>query len=129
MSLRAAARMLTLDRWHVAIVGYAALAAFCRPLTMPAAVAVLLAGIGLFVLGARWRPTDRPRVRPPRSAMMQWLAVASLIAAWEVVAFVWGNDADRPTLSLLLDPVLDTYPGRFLGWVAWLLAGRWLVTR
>jgi hypothetical protein len=129
MSLRPAARVFALDRWHVATVGYAALAALCRPHTMPAAVAVVVAGLGLFVLGARRRATGVPPLRPPRPALVQWAAVVLLIAAWELVAFVWGNDADRPTLSLLLDPVLDTYPARFLGWVAWLLAGRWLVTR
>jgi hypothetical protein len=32
-------------------------------------------------------------------------------------------------LSLLLDPVLETYPARVLGYALWLAAGRWLVTR
>jgi hypothetical protein len=36
-----------------------------------------------------------------------------------------GNDSAHPTFSLLLDPVLEAYPGR----LAWLGVGRWLVTR
>jgi hypothetical protein len=46
-----------------------------------------------------------------------------------VTAALWGNDLSHPTLSLLLDPVLETYPGRVAGWIAWLGVGRWLVTR
>ena len=34
-----------------------------------------------------------------------------------------------PTLSLLLDLVLATYPGRIAGWIAWLGVDRWLVIR
>ena len=52
-----------------------------------------------------------------------------LFAAWEATAALWGNDAAHPTLSLQLDPVLATYPGRIVGWIAWLGLGRWLVTR
>jgi len=46
-----------------------------------------------------------------------------------VTAVLWGNDSSQPTFSLPLDPVLDTYPGRLVGWLAWLAVGRWLVTR
>jgi hypothetical protein len=44
-------------------------------------------------------------------------------------AALWGNDSAHPTFSLLVDPILDTYPGRLLGWFGWLATGRWLVTR
>jgi hypothetical protein len=117
------------DRWDAAIGGYALLAALCRPLSAPAAVAVLLPGLLLAVLRA-----SRP-VRPlaphaqPRRAALQWLALAALGGLWWLVAFQWGNDATHPTLSLLLDPVLDTYGGRVAGYACWLAAGRWLVTR
>ena len=46
-----------LERWEAVVVGYAALAALCRPLTVQAAVAVALPGIALVVLAAH---------RPPR---------------------------------------------------------------
>jgi len=57
------------------------------------------------------------------------LVLALLLVAWELIAVFWGNDSAHPTLSLLLDPVLDTYPGRLFGYLAWLGVGRWLGTR
>jgi hypothetical protein len=68
------------------------------------------------------------RVRPDRwdAAVVGY---AMVFAAWEATAALWGNDAAHPTLSLLVDPVLATYPGRVAGWIAWLGVGRWLVTR
>lgn len=119
------------DRWDAAIVGYALLAALARPLTVPAAVAVLVPGGVLLALRAR-RPV-RPRAALPRPAVLVWAVLAAAAAGWELVAFGWAPgqppDADHPTLSLLLDPVLDTYPGRLAAYVVWLAAGRWLVTR
>ena len=120
---------LVFDRWDVVIVGYALIAAVFKPLTVPAAVAVLIPGVLLLVLRA-----TRP-VRPlPSSAVSSgtvalWLALAASGAAWWLVAFLWGNDPQHPTLSLLLDPVLETYPARVLGYALWLAAGRWLVAR
>ena len=64
-----------------------------------------------------------------RRHVAPWVLLGVLLAAWEVAGLAWGNDAAHPTLSLLLDPVLDTYPGRLGGWLVWLGAGRWLVTR
>jgi hypothetical protein len=113
--------------WGAAVAGYAAVAALCRPLTIPAAVAVVLAVIALVVLAAhRGRP---PRVAVERRHVVPWVVLLALFAAWETTAALWGNDAAHPTLSLLLDPVLETYPGRLVGWTAWLGVGAWLVTR
>jgi hypothetical protein len=116
-----------LDRWDGVLVGYAALAALCRPLTVEAAVAVALPGIALVVLAGRRRP-------PPRAVLAArhvapWAGLVAAVAAWEAAAMLWGNDAAHPTLSLVLDPVLATYLGRVGGWIAWLGVGRWLVTR
>jgi hypothetical protein len=116
-----------LDRWGAAAVGYATLAAWCRPLTVEAAAAVVLPAIVLVVLAAHRRP--RPRVVLASRYRASWAGLVVLFAAWEVTAALWGNDAAHPTLSLLLDPVLATYPGRVVGWIAWLGVGRWLVTR
>jgi len=55
--------------------------------------------------------------------------LALLFGGWELTAALWGNDSAHPTFSLLVDPILDTYPGRLLGWFGWLATGRWLVTR
>jgi hypothetical protein len=116
-----------LDRWDGALVGYAALAALCPPLTAGAAAAVALPAVALVVLAARRGPPRRVVLAPRHAA--PWVGVLVLFGAWELTAALWGNDAAHPTLSLLLDPVLATYPGRVVGWVVWLGAGRWLVTR
>ena len=115
------------DRWDAAVVGYAMLAAFCRPLTVEAAAAVALPAIALVVLAARRRPP--PRVLLAGRHVAPWVGLVVVFAAWEATAALWGNDAAHPTLSLLVDPVLATYPGRVAGWIAWLGVGRWLVTR
>jgi hypothetical protein len=111
----------------VALVGYAALAALCRPLTLLSAVAVALAAIALVAPAAHGQPPLRSVRRGWDAA--PWVVLAMLLAAWEITAVLWGDDAAHPTLSLLLDPVLATYPGRVAGWLAWLGLGRWLVTR
>jgi hypothetical protein len=117
-----------LDRWDALIVGCALLAALARPLTTSAVLAVAVPGVLLLALRVR-RPVARPVEVGMRGGTVAWSALAAGVAAWWLVAFTWGNDANHPTLSLLLDPVFDTYPGRLAGWLAWLCAGRWLVTR
>ena len=111
----------------VALIGYAAVAALSRPLTLPAAVAVAVTGIALVILDAHRRPL--PRVALGRRHVAPWAVFMALFATWEATGAVWGNDGAHPTLSLLLDPVLATYPGRVAGWLTWLGVGRWLVTR
>ena len=116
------------DRWDALIVGYALLAALARPLTAPAVLAVAWPGVLLLMVRAR-RPVARPSEPLPGGAVATWATLAAAVAGWWLVAFTWGNDAEHPTLSLLLDPLFDTYPGRLAGWLAWLGTGRWLVTR
>ena len=70
-----------------------------------------------------------PRVLLAGRHVAPWVGLVVVFAAWEATAALWGNDAAHPTLSLLVDPVLATYPGRVAGWIAWLGVGRWLVTR
>ena len=128
MSAMQVTRGVRLDRWDALLLLYAVWAAFYRPLTAPAAIVVLLAGVALLTLAAR-RPMPRWRAVCPRRCIVPWAVLALLFAGWELTAAFWGNDSAHPTFSLLLDPVLETYPGRLLGWLAWLGVGRWLVTR
>ncbi|MGH3882490.1 MAG: hypothetical protein ACRDRC_03660, partial [Pseudonocardiaceae bacterium] len=88
MSLRQGVGALRerVDRWDAASVGYALIAAVFEPLTVPAAVAVLIPGVLL-----AWRAT-RP-VRPLPSGAVSpgtvalWLALAAAGAGWWLVAF------------------------------------------
>lgn len=110
-----------------AVIGYALLAASARPLTGPAAAAVLLPGGVLLVAGLRRTPTRLRRVG--RRAAVTWLGLGVLFCLWELGAFLAGNDEAHPTFSILTDPVLDTWPGRVAGYLLWLGTGAWLVTR
>jgi hypothetical protein len=123
-----ATRDARLGRWDALIFLYAVLAALCRPLTAPAAVVVLLPGVALLAL-TTWRRVPPRRAGYPRRCVVPWVVLTLLFGGWELTATLWGNDSAHPTFSLLLDPVLETYPGRLLGWLAWLGVGRWLVTR
>ncbi|NMI02152.1 hypothetical protein [Pseudonocardia acidicola] len=129
MTIAERARGLRLDRWDAAIAGYALLAAPARPLTAPAAVAVLAPGVLLLVLRARHPVAPLPSTARPVAAAVLWLGLGVLFGLWELAAALWGDDAAHPTFSLMLDPVLATYPGRVLGYLGWLALGRWLVTR
>lgn len=106
---------------------YALLAGTARPLTPQAAVAVFLPAAALLWLGVRRVPRRLVRVGRPTAAL--WLGLGVVFCLWELGAFLWGNDEAHPTFSILTDPVFATYPGRVLGYLLWLGAGSWLVTR
>lgn len=110
-----------------AIVAYALLAAMCRPLTGPALVAVLGAGVPLCWLGVRRRPR-RARSVARRSAAV-WLGLGGLAVLFELVLWLGPDDPAHPTLSTLADPVLSTYPGRVIGYLLWIGSGAWLASR
>lgn len=122
-------RPARVDWWIPAIVAYALIAALFQPLTWPAAVALVVPGLVLLVLRLRRGVAPLPVSARPGSAGLQWGGLLIAFSAWELVAWFWGNDAEHPTLSLLLDPTLEHYPVRVLGYLGWLAAGRWLVTR
>jgi hypothetical protein len=108
------------------VVAYALAAAFCRPLTWPALAAVLLVGVPLVWYGVRRRPVV-PGVDGRSVAV--WGGVAAVGVTLELALRFGPNDLAWPTLSTLVDPVLDTYPGRVAGYLLWLGAGVWLVRR
>lgn len=109
------------------VVAYALVAALCRPLTTAALAAVLVAGLPLCWVGVRRRPRRAEPVGGRSVAV--WLGLGGLAGAFELAVFLGPDDAAHPTLSTLLDPLLGTYPGRVLGYLVWIGAGLWLVTR
>jgi hypothetical protein len=108
------------------IVAYALVAALCRPLTWPALAAVLLVGVPLAWYGVRRKPAV-PAVGGRSVAV--WSGVAAVGVTLELALRLGPNDLAWPTLSTLLDPALETYPGRVAGFALWLGAGAWLVRR
>jgi hypothetical protein len=108
------------------VVAYALAAAFCRPLTLAALAAVLLVGVPVVWFGVRARPVV-PAVSGRTVAV--WGGVAAVGVTLELALRLGPNNRAWPTLSTLLDPVLETYPGRAVGYLLWLGAGVWLVRR
>ena len=120
-----------------AVALYAAAVSFTPPLSVAAAVAVVVPATVVLVLATRHRPghgqqrpaTD-PRVRRTAAA---WAVLVVLGATLELAAWLHQPaynvaSPDFPTLSLLLDPVTDGGPGRFVAWCIWLYVG-WRVMR
>ncbi|MFZ0877015.1 MAG: hypothetical protein WAN20_21220 [Pseudonocardiaceae bacterium] len=105
--------------WDALLPLHAILDALCRLPTTPAAVVVLVPGAALLALAACGCV---PQVRAvcSRRSVVPGVVLALLFGGWELSATVWGNDSAHPTFSLLLAPALETYPGRFVGWLAWL---------
>jgi hypothetical protein len=106
---------------------YALVAAVCQPLTSSASVAVLVAAVPLCWFGVR-RP---PRRAPPvgRRSVGVWFGIGGLAGALELAIWLGPDDHAHPTLSTLADPLLQTYPGRVLGYLLWAGLGVWLVSR
>jgi hypothetical protein len=63
-----------------------------------------------------------------------WAAVFVALGLWELGAWLLqpslttGSPA-HPTISILLDPLLGSHPGRSVGFAAWLALGWFLVRR
>jgi hypothetical protein len=115
---------------------YAAGAALSRPLSDAATVAVAAPGLVVVVLACLRDRYAGLGTRRPRTArtVLAWAAVVALFAAWDLAAWLQQpayNVAsyDHPTISLLLDPVLEPWPVRFAAWCGWLYVGWRLVRR
>jgi hypothetical protein len=111
----------------ITVVAYALVAAACRPLTGAALGAVLVAGVPLCWAGVRRRPRRAEPVGGRTVAV--WCGLGVLAGLFELGVWLGPDDAAHPTLSTLADPVLSTYPGRVIGYLLWVGAGLWLVSR
>ncbi|MFI6954324.1 hypothetical protein ACIBJI_12710 [Nocardia sp. NPDC050408] len=123
-------RMLLLAVGAVLAVGGAA----TRPFSWSATVLVVVPVVLVLVLAFRTRPQQIPRTVRLRRGVAVWSTLLVGASAWEVYAFVrqtdWTRPSDlHPTLSTLLDPALEHWPLRVVGWLVWLGAGWWLVSR
>ncbi len=106
-------------------------AAFPR-YSWPATVAIW--ALALAAVGLAWGGPDRRSARPTTSGALVWGGVAIAAGGWELAALaqqptLLEGSPDHPTLSVLLDPVLATYPGRVAVLACWLALGRYLVRK
>jgi hypothetical protein len=114
---------------------YVVLVAGFARYSMPATLAVWApAAVGVAV-GWRRRTSDGPDPAPvPAAGAAVWAAVFVALALWELAALLlqpslttdsWAH----PTISVLLDPILATHPGRAVVLSLWLASGWWLLRR
>jgi hypothetical protein len=92
---------------------------------------VAFIAIGVTVLIVAWEPAPE-RVKRPHSAFLKsmwfWSMAALALSLWEAAAFVLsvtlpdGNN-NFPTISVLLDPFVESAGGRFVFVALWLAAG------
>lgn len=100
-----------------------------RPFTWPAMVSTTIGGLAIFVVA--WRragataitPASTPASRPGLVAWALWLAAAT---GWELWALSMHPRASHPTLSSLLNDLMETHPGRSAALLVWLGLGWWL---
>ncbi|MEU2176829.1 hypothetical protein ABZ552_21600 [Nocardia sp. NPDC019219] len=105
-----------------------------RPFSWPATALVAVAALGATVLAFRGRFERLPRSARLGRGLVVWSALLVAASAWEVYALLRQPalnqpSHEHPTLSTLLDPALEQWPLRFAGWLVWLAAGWWLVSR
>ncbi len=93
-----------------------------RPFTWPALMAVVVAGVGTIVLGTRRRrPPERRALNT--NGVLIWGIVCALLVGWELAAYFQHPRAAHPTVSSLVDPVIDWRPARALAFLAWIALG------
>lgn len=92
-------------------------------------VAMILIGVTALLLA--WAPA-RARAEHPRRAYVRssviWSVLGVTLCLWEAIMFVLstflpGGTAVYPTISVLLDPFLEWWPGKIVFIGLWLLAG------
>lgn len=123
-----------LSIWVIAIlvVAVATVLYLFPPHSMPNAftlLALLPAGIALiFYVDPKQHP--KPTLSVTR-ARLSWGLWAFLFAVIELIAFIGGfltnDDNSFPTISIILDPVLETQLGRAVFVALWLMAGVFLL--
>lgn len=97
---------------------------------------LLVSGIGLSVLLFAWpdHGGSGSGREPLRRAGILWSVIAVAACLIEVVSFLLGvpsaaAQAEHPSISLLLDPALDTIEGRIVFTALWLVGGIALLRR
>lgn len=106
----------------IAVAGFCWVAAGLRPFTslMYAVVAASIAGVGALA----WRNRDgRVRPRIVRRDAAAWVILLGLLAVVETEAYLSSPRAEHPTLSSMVDAVMDSHPGRTAVFALWLLGG------
>lgn len=94
------------------------------------AEAVAIAAVGVLVMVVGWWQPDRTAAgsteRYRRTALL-WCCVGVVVCLWELAVFLLADpplhEYEYPTLSYLLQPIVDQPAGRGLLLVAWIAVG------
>lgn len=117
----------------VGLVAYAWIGSGLASMTWLATVAVAVPAALVAVVVLRRPAGERTGLGPAlRRTTIAWAVLIGVGLLWEAWAFfhqpaLTVGSWDYPTLSTLLDPVLQHRVLRFAGWLIWLHAGRRLV--
>lgn len=112
----------------------AGLAIALGPRTGPMSI-LIVTGLGIAAVALVWRREPETSTRSAeahRRSRRAWATIAIALCLWEAAAYVLSVTVPRgwigfPTVSLLLEPVVDNGWTRAVLIAAWLSAGVWLV--
>ncbi len=109
------------------VLGYAWASAALRSFTWPAMVSTSLGGLA--VLALAWQRNARTATtRVSREGFLTWTAWLAAATGWEPWALSMHPRAAHPTISSLINILIETHPGRAVALLAWLALGWWLAS-
>jgi hypothetical protein len=120
-------------RWRLlalaaATLCYAWVGGGLSPFTWPAVVSTIIGGLAVFI--AAWRgPTTSTTTPASRQDLVAWVLWLAAVTGWELWALSMHPRSSHPTLSSLLNNLLETHPGRSVALLVWLGLGWWLARR
>lgn len=100
-------------------------------------VFVTMMVLGVVMVAMAWAPVERRSENGENASALRrsawlWASIAVAVCLWEAITFVLsmiasGGSEAHPTVSVLLDPMLETILGRIVFVGLWLAAGAGLV--
>lgn len=98
--------------------------------TWQSTATVLVPGLAIYTLGIARSPQRRPAPQPIATpGVVAWGVPLLAFCVMEIGNDLLGSTYDHPTLSILLDPVLDVHVWRSAGYFVWISVGWALVKR
>jgi hypothetical protein len=114
----------------IVLAGYAWVAGSTVPFSTASLVSVLIPGVVLAVIAYRWPPR---RIPPPDklniTGMSYWAICLAALFEWEASAFRDNTRTWHPSLTDLINPLIEPHLIKSAAIVVWMLAGWALVRR